>query len=345
MLKLSDDELKKLEPVAEMCVYKPGSETHCKLLNTHLREKGLQPPMEGSKDCFIFDTEYLRNGAIVDEGVKQRVARFCEKRKVHYYDQELKTTDLMHWDGSGMENRLLNHFYAFLYFTDPVIDNYYKRFVRDLLHYKDQIYCAAGKIVHALNAEGKEWSSLHVRRGDFQYKEVKLPAEEWYENTKEIWRQGEVLFIATDERNKTFFDPIKKHHELRFLDDYWDMAKLGDLDSNFLGMIDTIVASHGRAFAGTWFSTFTGYINRMRGYLGHSMKNSWYGWLERKDKMQEWQYPTGNYAAREWPIGWVAIDGDEIIEHEGEPVAQVGKPSKAIQHHVGAQRNTWLFLR
>lgn len=91
-----------------------------------------------------------------------------------------------------------------------------------------------------------------------QYKQVKISAEEWYNNTKEVWKKGEILFIATDERNKTFFDPIKVHHEIRFLDDYWDTAKLGDLESTYLGMVDTIVASHGRAFAGTWFSTFTG---------------------------------------------------------------------------------------
>ena len=92
----------------------------------------------------------------------------------------------------------------------------------------------------------------------FQYKKVKLPAEEWYENTKEIWKPKEILFIATDERNKTFFDPIAQHHELRFLDDYFELAGLGNLDPNYFGMIDTIVASRGRAFAGTWFSTFTG---------------------------------------------------------------------------------------
>ena len=137
---------------------------------------------------------------------------------------------------------------------------------------------------------------------------------------KEIWNEGEVLFIATDERNKTFFDPIKQHHDVRFLDDYWDVGDLGKLDPYFLSMVDTIVASHGRTFSGTWFSTFTGYINRMRGYLGYSIKDSWYGYIKRKDAVREYKYPTGNYGAREFPLGWVAIDGDEVIEHEGKPV-------------------------
>jgi GDP-fucose protein O-fucosyltransferase len=36
--------------------------------------------------------------------------------------------------------------------------------------------------------------------------------------------------------------------------------------ANYYGMIDQLVASRGRIFYGCWFSTFTGYINRIRGY-------------------------------------------------------------------------------
>ena len=39
-----------------------------------------------------------------------------------------------------------------------------------------------------------------------------------------------------------------------------ESAGLKDLDPNLMGMIDTIIASQGRLFVGTWFSTFTGYI-------------------------------------------------------------------------------------
>jgi len=157
---------------------------------------------------------------------------------------------------------------------------------------------------------GGGFSAMHVRRGDLQYKAVKIPAEEWYENTKEIWKPKEILYIATDERNKTFFDPIAEHHDIRFLDDYFDLAKLGDLDPNWFGMIDTIVASRGRAFAGTFFSTFTGYINRLRGYHGLSMNDTWYSWLPRKDKMHSWERVDGFAYAYEWPDGWIGIDAD-----------------------------------
>lgn len=181
-----------------------------------------------------------------------------------------------------------------------------------------------GKIVKALQLEGKArkfkidsdngggFSAMHIRRGEFQYQKVKIPAEEWYENTKEIWKPKELLYIATDERNKTFFDPIAKHHELRFLDDYHELAGLKDLDPNWFGMIDTIVASRSRAFAGTWFSTFTGYINRMRGYHGMTMNNTWYSYLERKTRAHTWDNVDSCVYAYEWPSGWMGIDSDTL---------------------------------
>ena len=75
-------------------------------------------------------------------------------------------------------------------------------------------------------------------------------------------------------------------------------------------MIDTIVASRSRAFAGTWFSTFTGYINRMRGYHGLTMKDSWYSFLERKTKLHSWENVDKFAYAWEWPDGWIGIDAD-----------------------------------
>merc|ERR1712045_568710 len=113
---------------------------------------------------------------------------------------------------------------------------------------------------------------------------------------------NEIIYIATDEKDKTFFDPIKKQHDVRFLDDYWDMAGLGALDPNYMGMIDTIVASRGRMFGGTWFSTFSGYITRMRGYHGMSMNTTYYGWKPRKMFTHEWpDLKDGTTFSHEWP--------------------------------------------
>jgi len=229
---------------------------------------------------------------------------------------------LIHFHANDKKYRLLTHFYSMLYFTSPAIDSYVKRFVRDFMHYRDQIFCAAGKIVKALQVEAEQrgasiddnggggYSAMHIRRGDLQFDRVKISAQEWWNNTQEVWKPNELIYIATDERNKSFFNPIARHADIRFLDDYYEMAGLGELDKNYFGMIETIVCSRARAFAGTWFSTFTGFINRMRGYHGLSMKDSWYSFLQRKTALHNWTHVDHYAYAYEWPLGWMGIDAD-----------------------------------
>ena len=52
---------------------------------------------------------------------------------------------LIHFKAGRRETRLLAHFYYFLIFSDAKVDNYFKRLIRDFLHYEDAIFCAAGK--------------------------------------------------------------------------------------------------------------------------------------------------------------------------------------------------------
>ena len=233
--------------------------------------------------------------------------------------------------GDADAYRILNHFYTTVYFTNPAIDNYFKRFVRDFIHYHDNVHCAAGKIVKMLQEEGRQrgfdpdeegtggFSAWHVRRGDLQYKEVIIPAEEWWNNTAKLWQPKEILYIATDERNKAFFDPIRKHRDLRFLSDYFEKAGLDKLDKHLLGMVEIAVASRGRLFVGTWHSTFSSYIVRLRGYYGASKMSSYYSYRPRTFIMHKWAQPSGNFAAREFQTAWLGIDGDEYIRGDLEP--------------------------
>lgn len=111
-----------------------------------------------------------------------------------------------------------------------------------------------------------------------------------------------------------FFDSFAAKHELRFLDDYVDMANLSSLATEHLGMIDVIVASRGRAFAGTFYSTFSGYITRLRGYYGMSKYSTFYSWNPKKYEMQNGDFfAPSNEFNREYAIGWIAIDGDEKV--------------------------------
>jgi len=241
---------------------------------------------------------------------KKRRDIFAASRTPYYYDKFWQSQKVVHFISKpGLGFRLLEHFYTFIHFEDPAQDRYYKRFVRNFVHYIDVIFCKAAIIVNALTNEGNGYySAFHIRRGEFQYKEVKIPGDQWMANIGQFIPKDELLYMASDERNKTFFLPFRNGHRLRFLDDFMDLAGLRDVNPNYLGMIDQVVCSKGRVFFGTWFSTFTGYITRMRGYHGYHDHSVWYGDKKHRDRFQHDELPMFPFYMREWNVSWAQID-------------------------------------
>lgn len=91
------------------------------------------------------------------------------------------------------------------------------------------------------------------------------------------------------------------------------MAGLQDINPNFLGMIDAIVCTRGDQFVGTWFSTFSAYIVRMRGYLGYMDHSNWYGDMKHRDRMQQPEQMKFPYYMREWNESWWRIDDESYL--------------------------------
>lgn len=248
------------------------------------------------------------------------------RKELCVYDEEKQKEPVVHFQMNHKKKlRLLVHFYGFLFFEDWREDMWLKRFVRDHLHYIDEIQCAAARIVEGLRkhvkkkTKGKstEFDTFHVRRGDFQFKTTRIEIDEIIENTKEHLTLGSTIFVATDERNKSFFGPMKEMYDVLFLDDFMDELK--GVNSNYYGMIDQLVASRGRLFFGCFFSTFTGYIMRMRGY--HSIKDKapgsehgilpttyYYVTKDKKKEMHKYAPLRGGFFSREYPVSWRDID-------------------------------------
>lgn len=169
---------------------------------------------------------------------KRKLDEFGAGRKPNWYDDYLQNKKIIHFISKpGLGYRLLEHFYTFIHFEDPKMDRFYKRFVRDYVHYIDIIFCKAGIIVDKLLKEGQgKFSTFHIRRGEFQYKEVKIPANQMLENIGEFIPANELIFIATDEKNKSFFKDFRNRWpNIRFLDDYMETADLYDINPNYLG--------------------------------------------------------------------------------------------------------------
>lgn len=233
------------------------------------------------------------------------------KRTPQYYNLTYHDAKVIHFiTKPEWDLRLLEHFYTFIHFQDDAMDRYYKRFVRDFVHYIDIIFCKAAIIVKKLLYEGRgKFSTMHIRRGELQYHEVKIPSAQILANVGHHIPENELIYIATDERNKSFFNDFKhRFPTLRYLDDYMELAGLQDINPNLFGMIDQVVAAKGRYFIGTWFSTFSGYITRMRGYYGHHDYTIWYGDKKHMDRFQKDELPMFPFYMREWNVSWANID-------------------------------------
>ena len=55
--------------------------------------------------------------------------------------------------------------------------------------------------------------------GDFQQKHTRLPAETILQHSKHLLNKDKfnILYIATDERNDSFFDPFRKDFTVKLL--------------------------------------------------------------------------------------------------------------------------------
>jgi hypothetical protein len=283
----------------------------------------------------------------------QRLREVLAQRKgICIYTDDMQQAKVLHFIGDGLsgKGRVLAHFYAFVWLEDWHLDLWTKRFVRDHLRYADDIQCAAARIVQAMrqksiangNPQG-EFDTFHIRRGDFLgfQPRVNVTALKIYQNTRSVLPRADpgtttdirgTLYLATDEYDRSYFNALREQgFDVYFLDDFKDLFQ--GMDATHWGMLEQLVASRGRVFAGTYFSTFTGYINRLRGYRSTFTKGygkeedmyeqqqgiiSSYYFAPRDQKyvMREYRSLSWPMWAREFPIAWRDIDYDVPQEKE-----------------------------
>jgi hypothetical protein len=159
--------------------------------------------------------------------------------------------------------RLLTYFYSFTFFENWRQDLHMKRLVRDDLRYRDEFHCAAARIVVAIRelslklTNSSEFDTMHIRRSeDFKGQFGRLmPAQSILRNSKEFLKEDSLIYVATDESNRTFFEPLASHYKLVFLSDFQHLMR--GFHPYMFGLIEALVAAKGRTFVGTWSSTFS----------------------------------------------------------------------------------------
>jgi GDP-fucose protein O-fucosyltransferase len=221
----------------------------------------------------------------ISDRSSDRYMKFAIGRQPVLYDAEMHSHRAIYFPGHE-ENRLLTHFYSMIYFPDINVHKMAKRFMRDRVRYLDAIFCGASKIVSILSKmstskipnlsslEPPRYVAYHIRRGEFQQTHTRLEAQQILDLTYHLIPNisSRVLYISTDESNRTFFKPFfDTFKDVKFLSDFHNMADIDQMNPNHLGMVEQVICSAADIFIGTPLSTFTAYITRMRGYMNDSM--------------------------------------------------------------------------
>jgi GDP-fucose protein O-fucosyltransferase len=264
--------------------------------------------------------------------MKQQVRPEKSNKIISVYLSVLQTltNNFLSIDITG--SRPLIQFYAYLYFEDWRQDLQMKRFMRDNLRFSDVIQCAAARIVEAVREIARNtatggrnkhggFDTMHVRRTDFKdlptYQDGVVGAEQIVRDS--YFQQGRTVYIATDEKDRTFFEPLTKNYTVLFFHDFDHLIK--GMDPNYFGMIEQLVCAKGDKFVGTYYSTFTAYINRIRGYHAQKSRSedALNGVLNSEYMGHDGAYRTSlraytsarrDFWSREWPIAWRDIDHD-----------------------------------
>ncbi|KAL7533499.1 LOW QUALITY PROTEIN: hypothetical protein ACHAWF_004518 [Thalassiosira exigua] len=231
--------------------------------------------------------EFHGNPVPVNANMAERMREMLADRDgLCIYDQPLRESKVIHLKvADGV--RYLTHFYALIFFAvcympscsgspsgsmhEPLRHIYlYRLKARSV---EQEVRPGPPAIRrrndnHDASCHRGIYDAMHVRRGDFQFTPTRLPAEKQFELSEGGLSKGATLYIATDEKDKSFFDVFRRNYDVVFLDDFRHV--LPGINTNYYGMIDQLVAYKSRVFYGTWWSTLSGY-HKLEGYEDGTM--------------------------------------------------------------------------
>lgn len=212
---------------------------------------------------------------------------------------------------------LLGSFYLNIY-TEKINELY--KYVARHIHYNKEIFYEAYKIIDNLG----DYYAIHIRRNDFQYKDLFISIEQIYENIKDVIPKGSKLYISTDEKDKSFFSLLKENYSVVFYDDLNNLV-YSEINTDIIGPIEQIICTESKIFIGSKLSTFSSYIYRLRGYM-NSIKDKRFLTYHVKCKENEeednwWM----NVWAREYSNPWSELENINYFDKDGNLSKKISK--------------------
>lgn len=183
--------------------------------------------------------------------------------------------------------------------------------LRNFVHFTPEIMELAAEGIQQLGMF--QYASFHIRRGDFQYHESKSGSDKSYDNVRPLLRDGEPVYIATDESKPGFFHAFEAKHKVWFLKDLHVFKRI---PRKLIGMVESVICAAGREFVGTRHSTFTQYIHRLRAYMGAPSRMLYYHTIKYtgnpKIDIKKRPSQVASSYKEEFDIAWEHVDFPEL---------------------------------
>lgn len=214
--------------------------------------------------CILFDSTYndwgVQCGIFNNQVIASKITDIEDFKK---FSKDREVIDINCDDKFiHFPRNLFGHFYYHIYGDGPNQRNLIKEKIKKGVRYRKEYFNLANKVYDGIGF----YNAIHIRRNDFLVtrSSTAIPQiETLYDDIKETISTELPLYIATDEKDKSLFDFLKEHYKIYFLEDFFC-----DLKEHEKLMIDQIVCSKSEIFLGSKFSTYSDYINILRGYSG-----------------------------------------------------------------------------
>lgn len=217
--------------------------------------------------CILFGGEYKDWG--VQTGIFDNQVMACNISDKEDFNKFSKGRNLINLNCEDkfihFPRNLFGHFYYHVYGDGPTQRNIIKEKIKKGIRYRKEYEYLADDVRDIIG----DYNAIHIRRNDFLAvrKETAVPQlNTLLEDIENRIPTDLPLYIATDEKDKSLFNFLKEKYKIYFLENF----HFG-LQGHETLMVDQLICSKAKIFLGSKFSTFSDYINVLRGYSGNRM--------------------------------------------------------------------------
>ena len=196
-----------------------------------------------------------------------------------------KQEEMLYFSEGSLYNREL------LFFDKHAVLSIHDWIIR-FIHFAPDI---RKRVKTVLQMIGRPFSAIHVRRTDHPSSSG-VKQEFWLNRLKarNALNLTKTLYIATDEQNKDWFKPFSDEgYNLFFPEDFLNELSFENegpaIVQDILGLCEQLICAYADHFVGSYYSTFTMYIKRLRRQF--SWKN---GMLKKPETTIVWIGSTDN---------------------------------------------------